>query len=229
MNEIFLLGMKRLLPIASGIIPFGLIMGAVSQGHGLTLFETMGMNFMVFAGASQLASLELMSNNTESFIVITTGIVINIRFIMYSTSFAPIVANLDPFKKLGISYLLTDQSYAVSINEFDRITDHKDRIIFFMGASTLMVFVWQGSTFLGYIFGNFAPPSLGVDFIIPLAFMTLVVPSLKNRKFILVALISFIASLIFHNVPYNLGLIISAGIGITLGYQLNKREKNGKI
>ena len=226
-QSLFWYGAKRLMPIAPGILPFGLIMGAVASSAGLSTFETMGMNILVFAGASQLAAIELMNKNTPTFIVVLTGVIINLRFIMYSTSFAPLVTKYDPLRKLGLAYLLTDQSFAVTINEFEHLNGKREKVIFYFGAAAITAIIWNCSVLMGSLFGNIAPEELSLDFIIPLAFMSLVVPSLRNKKLCIVALVSFIASLIFHSLPFNLGLVASALCGISVGYYLDGRESHG--
>jgi predicted branched-subunit amino acid permease len=88
---------------------------------------------------------------------------------------------------------------------------------------------WQLSVLTGVIFGNFVPASWSLDFVVPLAFMSLIVPSLKNKTIISVALTSFCLSIIFYGLPYNLGLIITAVTALIVGVLLeslkDKKEK----
>lgn len=220
----FVLGMKRLLPITPGVVPFGLIMGTVAANSGLNLFEGMSLNFLVFAGASQLATLELMNNNSPILIVVLTGFVINLRFIMYSASLAPIVKDLSWLKKLGVAYTMTDQSYAVSIVEFEKIKDTKDQIVFYMGTVVMMMLAWHLSTLAGIVFGNFAPKSISLDFAVPLAFMSIVQPLVKNNIFATVAFTSASMSILTYSLPYNLGLILSALTALVVGGYMTKEE-----
>lgn len=220
----FLLGCKRLVPISLGVIPFGLIVGTIASQKGLSLIETIGMNVFVFAGASQLAMLDLM-DRTPAIIVILTGLIINIRFVMYSTSLAPLMEKYDPLRKIGLAHLATDQSYALSMNEFPEIEQRSHKVSFYVGASLAMFSVWQCSTILGYYFGNFAPKSLALDFVVPLAFMSLIVPSFKNKSFVIVAMISGMLSIVSYKLPYNLGLILSALIALSVGIIIEKNKK----
>ena len=227
--EYFSLGMKKLLPITPGIIPFGLIMGTVATNSGLNPFEGMGMNFIVFAGASQLAILDLMNTNSPALVVVLTGFVINLRFIMYSASLAPFVEHLGALKKLGVAYTMTDQSYAVSILEFDKIKSSKHKIIFYMGTVATMMVVWHLSVLAGLIFGNFAPSSMSLDFAVPLAFMSITIPLIKNKTLVAVALTSSMVSVLTHGFPYNLGLLVAAFSALLIGMLLTKKEAQEKI
>ncbi|MBL6962099.1 MAG: AzlC family ABC transporter permease, partial [Anaerolineales bacterium] len=55
----FFTGAQDSLPILLGVVPFALICSVAAVSVGLTPFEAAGMSFIVFAGASQLAVLQL--------------------------------------------------------------------------------------------------------------------------------------------------------------------------
>ncbi len=60
-KSFFMTGFREMLPIMSGTLPFAGVMGTVAANSGLSFFETITMNSWVYAGASQLAAVELMS------------------------------------------------------------------------------------------------------------------------------------------------------------------------
>ncbi len=216
------LGAKKLFPIIPGIIPFGLVMGAVGASTGATMMQAMGMNLLVFAGAAQLATLDLLVSGSTLTVIVMTGVFINLRFMMYSAALSSEVQSLKWYHKLLVAFFITDQSYAVASLEFANIEIKSDKLKFYMGASLLMFVVWHLSTLAGFIFGNFAPEQLSLDFVVPLAFMTLVVPAIKNYKMLIVAILAMVLGLAFKNVPYKLGLIFASFIAIAVGLLLDK-------
>ncbi len=88
-NKDFIAGMRGALPILIGVIPFAMITGVAAVSVGLTLFETMGMSVLVFAGASQLVVFQLISAGSPWIIMVLTAWVVNLRFTMYSATLAP--------------------------------------------------------------------------------------------------------------------------------------------
>src|SRR5436190_118085 len=82
-------GFKSVLPIISGIIPFGAVMGSAFAEAKLSFFQAMLMNISVYAGAAQLATIDLMKMNAAVFVVIATGLIINLRFLLYSVAMSP--------------------------------------------------------------------------------------------------------------------------------------------
>ena len=59
-HQDFIAGARDSLPILLGVVPFAMICSVAAVSMGLTATEAIGMNFIVFAGASQLAVLQLM-------------------------------------------------------------------------------------------------------------------------------------------------------------------------
>ena len=214
-----------MLPINAGIIPFGLVMGTVASNAGLTLVQTMSMNILVFAGASQLAAVDLMSKGLPVFVVIATGLIINLRFFLYSAALSVEFQKESLKTKLISSYLLTDQSYSVTVANDEVLQNSKDKVQFYFGAAALMTLAWQTAVFLGFVFGNIAPSEWSLDYAVPLSFVALVLPTLKNSSYFYVGASSASLSLLLKDMPYNLGLLTSALMSVVLAiYLLDNSE-----
>ena len=222
--RIFFAGFRAMLPITTGVIPFGAVMGTVCSEAQLSFFQTVTMNFMVFAGASQLAAVDLMVKHAESFVVLATGLIINLRFMLYSAAISPIVQYSPYLVKLTSAYCLTDQNYAVLTAHSDKLKSNRETIIFYFGTSLCMILAWQLAVMGGYIFGNFAPSTWALEYAVPLSFVALTIPTIRNRKYFAVVLFSSLLSLTLSVMPYNLGLITTALTSIALGAFLTRQR-----
>lgn len=220
----YLQGAKAILPILTGVIPFGLVMGTVASNAQLDLMQTMGMNIIIFAGASQLAALDLMTQNTTSAVIIATGLIINLRFMLYSAAFSPLVKSSGFLIKALCAYSLTDQTYSVTVANEDKLNNNTESLQFYIGASIPMIFTWQAAVLLGFVFGNFAPESLSLDYAVPLSFIALVLPTMKNRNYIYVAMFASVISILLKPMPYNLGLLTSGLLSLALGAYLSRKR-----
>jgi predicted branched-subunit amino acid permease len=225
----FLKVAKAMLPITAGVIPFGLVMGTVASNAKLDFIQTVGMNFFVFAGASQLAAVDLMLQKASSAVIIATGLIINLRFILYSAAFSPFMKDTNILSKMAVSYSLTDQSYTATMANEKLLHSTKDYLEFYFGAALVMIFAWQSGVILGFIFGNFAPSSLALDYAVPLSFVALVIPTMKGRNYVYVAGLASILSLLLKPMPYNLGLLVSAVTSIGFGAFLTRTKKHRKV
>lgn len=184
------------------------------------------MNFTVYAGAAQLATVDLMKLGAAVFVVILTGVIINLRFLLYSAALAPYLREERALIKFICAFTLTDQSYAAMSANHDKYSTNKEATLFYLGTAACMVLAWDGAVIAGYVFGNFAPASLSLDYAIPLSFVALLMPTLKTKKHLGVAIFSSIISLVFYGLPLKTGLIVTALFSIALAWILIKRKGN---
>lgn len=222
-----LAGVKATLPLLLGVIPFGLIYGISAAQVGLSVSETGGLSVVVFAGASQLAMLQLIADEAALPVIVATGLVINLRVAMYSASIAPYLRHLPVRQRMGLAYLLTDQAYALAIHQYtEHPTDH--RAAFFLGAAVPFWLAWQMCSLLGFHLGTSVPAHWHLDFAIPLTFIALLVPTLKSRSSVFTAIVSGGVALGAATLPYNLSLIVAAVLGIAAGLLLEQWQASIK-
>ncbi len=204
-----------MLPLAAGVIPFGLIYGASAADAGLAPVLGLGMSVIVFAGAAQLATVQLLSTGAGFLVVVATGLVINARHLMYSASIEPHLRQLSAPAKAVAAYLLTDQTYALSIARFSR--ESAAKLWFHVGAGLTLWLTWQVTTAIGYVGGAALPESLALDFAVPLVFLALLVPTLTDRSSWTAALTAGMLTVSLGALPLNLGLFLGALGGIAAG------------
>lgn len=224
MMKHFNMGFRALLPIISGIIPFGAVMGSAFSEAGLSFWQAILMNTVVYAGAAQLATVNLMTLNAAVLVVVATGLIINLRFLLYSAAMSPYLHDSKPLIKFLCAFTLTDQSYAAMSAEQDKFKTNSEAVNFYLGTAACMIITWHGSVIAGFIFGNFAPPSWSLDYAVPLSFVALLIPTLKNRKYVAVALFSAVLSLLLNEMPLKTGLILTALLSIGFAAILIRRK-----
>ncbi|MFC6989476.1 AzlC family ABC transporter permease [Haloplanus sp. GCM10025708] len=222
MHPDFRNGVRAALPLLLGVVPFALVSGVAAVGAGLTLVEAMGLSVVVFAGASQLAVLELLGQNAPLAVVILTAAVINVRMVMYSASIAPYFRPLRRRWKVLLAYLLTDQAYALSIAEYAR-TDDTDRRWYYFGIAVTIWVVWQLATVAGIALGANVPDRWGLQFAVPLVFLTLLVMALKDRETVAAGVVGGGVAVAGAGLPLNLGLVVGALAGVATGVLVERR------
>lgn len=223
--RLFLDGFKAMLPITPGVLPFGTVMGTVCADANLDIFQTVGMNFFVFGGASQLVAVDLMTKNTVGLVVVITGLIINLRFMLYSAALSPVVQRSNFLVKMTSAYFLTDQNYAVMSAHSHKLKNNTESLTFYFGASVCMMLTWHSAVIAGFIFGNFAPSALALDYAVPLSFVALTMPTIRNKTYLFVAVFTSGMSLVLSYLPYNLGLIVTALMGIGLATFITRPRK----
>ena len=216
-RDVFLAGFRAVAPIFLGAVPFGLVTGVTSVAAGLTAVQAIGMSIIVFAGASQLAALQLISTGTAVLVIWFTTLIINLRHLMYAASIAPYLKDISLRWRVLLAFLMTDQAYAFSLVHYETEPDAPHREWYFLGVGLPLLVVWTAATAVGVFVGAQIPPSWGLDFVIPLVFLVMIFPSLKNRTAVVAALTSGFVAVVARPLPYNLGLVLAALSGIIIG------------
>ena len=217
MNKDFYAGMRGALPILIGVIPFALISGVGAVSVGLSLFETVGISVIVFAGASQLVVYQLMSAGSPWIIMVLTAWVVNFRFTMYSATLAPYLQKLSAGQNALLAYMLSDQAFGVSMTHFVGNETVSHRWFYFGAALTIWV-AWQVSAVIGGLLGALVPASWDFDFAFPLSFMALMFAALVDRPTVVAAVIGGSIAVLAKGLPYNIGLVLATFLGIAAGY-----------
>ena len=217
MNKDFFAGVRGALPILIGVIPFAMVSGVAAASVGLTLFETVGMSVIVFAGASQLVVFQLMSAGSPWIIMVLTAWIINLRFMMYSATLAPYLQKLSVGRKALLAYMLSDQAFGISVSHFV-VNEKVSHRWFYFGAALIIWIAWQISAIIGALLGALVPASWGLDFAFPLSFMALMFAALSDYPTVVAALAGGIIAVLAKGLPYNIGLVLAIFLGIAAGY-----------
>ena len=221
-HQDFLNGARDSLPILLGVVPFALICSVASIGVGLNPFEAVGMSFIVFAGASQLAVLQLMGEGAVWIVMLLTAWVINLRFTMYSATLAPYLQDEPPHRKIPFSYILSDQAFGVTMSKFANEMPANPAWYYYGSASAIWL-TWIISAIIGALLGTLVPASWGLEFAFPLSFMALMFAAIKDRPTLIAALVGGFSAIATKGLPYNLGLILAATLGIAAGVLAEKK------
>jgi predicted branched-subunit amino acid permease len=135
---------------------------------------------------------------------------------MYSATLAPYLQKEPLLRKAPFAYILSDQAFGVTMSRFANELPANPAWYFYGSAATVWV-TWNISAFVGALLGTLVPSSWGLDFAFPLSFMALMFAALKDRPAVLAALVGGVIAVLAKGLPYNLGLVLAALLGIGAG------------
>ena len=173
-SENFVKGFYDVLPLLLPVVPFGIIFGAIGVELGFGPYVTYATSIIIFSGASQIVFFQLLSNGASSLVAITSSSVISTRHLLYGAVVAQYLSKLSITWKIFISYLLTDQAFAVSQEYFKKNKDDDFKHYHLLGSGLTLWIVWQITTIIGILLGSIVPDELGLTFTIPLTFLSIV-------------------------------------------------------
>lgn len=206
------------------VTPFALLFGVVASDAGLNPVEALAFSIAVIAGAAQFTALQLMQDQAPAIIALVSALAVNLRMAMYSASLTPWIGSAPLWQRAFAAYFLVDQVYACSIVTFEKNRNWTVpmRMAYFFGVVIPVCPFWYVMTVVGTMIGSAIPPSFGLDFAMPIAFLAMIAPMLRSVPHLCAAFVAVVAALVFAFLPLNMGLLVSALLGMMTGAQVEK-------
>ena len=224
-TEYLLKGFYDVSPLLLPVVPFGIIFGAIGIELGFGPYITYATSIIIFSGASQIVFFQLLSNGASSLIAITSSSVVSTRHLLYGAVVAQYLSKLSLMWKIFLSYLLTDQAFAVSQEFFKKNSNDEYKHYHLLGAGLTLWIVWQLTTVIGILLGSIVPEELGLSFTIPLTFLALLINYFRKIDHLIVIFLSGLSSILFYDAPLKSYIILSCIISLFIIFLINKFQK----
>ncbi len=219
-------GLKDAFPIVLGYLPLGFAFGIMAGDAGLSVFQAVSMSALCLTGAGQFIAIGMFKAGGSIVAIILTNILVNLRYTLFAASTVPCLKNrIPPATATILSYGLTDEVYAVSMNRYrthPATTSYLAALVFAAHLS------WILSTLIGALAGTLVVDisKLGMNFILPAMYISLLILMIKKKSDLDPALAAaLIALLVGHFVPSamsnNFNIVAATFIGATLGVVLS--------
>ena len=191
---------------------------------GIEPLAAMAMSLLVFAGASMVASAQLLASDSPALLVVLVTLFINLRFMMYSASLRQHIGAAPLKLRLLTAYLVADNAYGLLLARYAEHADEPGKLEYFLGSATVIWLAWQVAVAVGIAVGAGLPASWRLEFAAPLAFIAMSIPLLRDRAMVGAALAAGITVIVAQGLPLRLAVVAAALTGITAGMLLEKRR-----
>lgn len=218
-------GAAAAIPMGLATFPFGLAFGVGVPAAGVDPWVGASASWTVLAGAAQLSMLSLVKAHASWVVVVLGGLVVNVRFALYSIALAPAFTAFPPRWRYGLPYLMTDQTAALSLHYFTIEADPVARRWYYFGAGLLTACVWWAGTIAGLTLGTAIPPSIDIAFTVPLVFVVLLIPTLLDRPAVVAAAAAAGTTLVAASLPGGLNTALGAAVGVVAGAWVERRGR----
>jgi predicted branched-subunit amino acid permease len=211
----FGLGQRAILPSLPGAFAWGLISGVAMVKGGLPVPWAIAMSLLVYAGSAQLAALPLIAAGAPLWVIVATGLITNLRFVIYSAALRPHFAGESWRKRAALGFFMTDFTFTRFMRSVQEGSlPERNRDAWFAGVCSSNWITWQVSALAGIIGASYVPTQWGLEFTGTLALVALVGPSLNARPAVVGALVAAAIALVTFHLPFKLGLFCGAIAGI---------------
>lgn len=203
-----------------GYIPFDLAAGAVMAQTAVDPAVSIASSPIIFAGAAQLVAVQLLDAGAGIPLIVLTVFIINARHLLYSASLEPHLAGWTRPQRLAGAFFLSDPTYALAISRFERpqgAGSRGEQLGYYFAAGIMLWFGWSVFLAVGVLFGGLIPPWVPLELAIPLTFLLLMLPLLKNHAGVVAAAVGGIVALIAQPLPFGASIIVGAIAGLVAG------------
>jgi predicted branched-subunit amino acid permease len=209
-------GLKVCAPTMPGIFAWGMVTGMAMVKTGLTIWQALGMTFIVFAGSAQLASLPLIVANAPLWVVFVTALVVNLRFVIFAAAVGPHFAHLPWYKRIWHGYFNADITVGLFPQRFPAETIYRTegKVGFFTGIGYPNWAAWQAGSVAGILLASQIPQSWGIGFAGTLALLAVTIPLTINAAALAGVVVAAAAAVAGAALPYRLGLLLAVVVGM---------------
>ena len=220
-----LAGARAILPLSIAAFPFGIAYGVAVAESSIDDLVGALASLLMLSGAAQLAMVDLIDKGAPWFVVVGTALVVNARFMMYSGALAASFSGYPRRWRVALAHFMTDQAAVTSLLYNQRQADPRARMAYYFGAGLSFAVAWWAGTLMGIGIGATIPSGLQLGFAVPLMFVALAVPSVRDRAALIAACVGFAVTLLAREAPMNTGLLIGVAAGVAFGMLAKRRVR----
>ncbi len=222
----FRAGAVQALGAAPGFAAWGMMTGVAMANSGLSLFESLFMAVLVYAGSSQLAALPLISAGAPMWVVLATGACVSLRFVVFSAHLRPYVMHMPLWQRVLTGYLTTDMSYVMFIKHYEHpgqdASSLSEQQAFLAGNCGMVWVTWMLSCVTGILLANSIPTSWGLGFAGILALMGITFSLASSPLRWVGAGVAGAAAVAAYAMPYKLNILLAIASAVTMCLMLER-------
>ncbi|WP_436962004.1 AzlC family ABC transporter permease [Staphylococcus shinii] len=222
-------GVKACIPTLLGYAGVGLSFGIVAVASDFSMLEIILLCLLVYAGAAQFIICALVISGTPISAIILTTFIVNSRMFLLSMTLAPSYKNYSLLNRIGLSTLVTDETFGVAITPHLKGEKINDRWLH--GLNVTAYVFWTFACIIGAVFGKYIhqPESLGLDFAITAMFIFLAVSQFEgirrskiNIYFVLIICVIVMMFALSLFMPSYLAIILASTIAALIGVVMER-------
>lgn len=206
-------GMRRLLPVAVFVIPFGIAFGVAAVERGLSATQAVVMSAFVFSGTAQFAALDFWR---EPIAFLSLGLVVlalNGRHIIMSAALSPWLNRVGIGRRLLVLGFLSDANFADSRSG---LKDSDGDLGPMLGGGIVLWMTWVTGTAIGVLGGSVLghPETFGFDVVMVCFFAAVVARHLQQASNVVPVIVAaMVAALTLEWLPLGWNIILAALAG----------------
>lgn len=212
-------------PASIGVGSWGLVTGLAMVQSGLSTAHSLGLIMLVYSGSAQLAVLPLMATGASLPVIWLTALAASLRFIVHSAVVAGDFRRLPVRTKLLLGFVTADTALASYLADVPRDAPQRRRLPIFLGASFMVLVVWQIGSIIGVLLASVIPSSPKYAFVGMLAMLGMVAPMLRSLATVAAAIAAAAVSVLAADWPYKSGTFAAVGAAVAVALLIDRGDR----
>ncbi|MGN6484072.1 MAG: AzlC family ABC transporter permease [Thermomicrobiales bacterium] len=171
-------GVLITLPLGLGSLVFGMAFGVIAGAvPALGDGRAIGMSGLVYSGAAQMASVDLIASQAGLLAIWSTTLLVSLRYVLLGLTTRLWFTGQPLRVRLAVPFVMSDEVWGLSHREFTtaRQENRRGDLGFFLGSGLVMLACWTAGTAVGITLGGTMPDpaAFGIGFAATATFIAL--------------------------------------------------------
>lgn len=216
----FAAGAREIAAVAPGLAAWGLMTGVAMVNSGMSVFESVAMTLLVYAGSSQLAAIPLIAAGAPMLVILATSFCVNLRFVVFSVHLRPYLMHLPLTQRLLTGYFTTDLSYVMFVRRYAHpaqdAAGRAQQLAYLNGGSAFNWVSWQAASLLGIALAHSVPTHWGLGFAGILALLGVASSLASSRLRVVSAGVAGMAAVAAFALPFHLNIVVAIAAAVAM-------------
>ena len=223
-------GIRDVMPTVFGYITVGMAYGIVAKTGHLSLLMIGLMSLIVYAGSAQFVLVSMLATGSPIGAMVISTALINLM----SMTVAPYLKDESMTQNVLIGTLLTDESFALSMNKLN-YTGHHLNAPWFHTVNVGAYLVWFIASLLGAVIGGLIPnpDNFGLDFAVVAMFIGLLYLQMitdRSKPFLrhlsVASVVAVAMVVLVRYLPGTTAIIVATVIGCLFGMGVERHAES---
>lgn len=176
---------RDVLALCAAVFVVGISFGAIASAAGIPLVKTVAMSVLIFAGGSQFLAAGIVAAGGSMVAIVLAGLLLNARHLPFGLAIGDTIGASTPARLVG-SHIMTDETVAFALAQAEPAARRRA----YWTTGVALFITWNIAALIGAVAGGAMgdPNTFGVDAAFPAALLALIMPSLRDKTGLKVAL-----------------------------------------